>query len=148
MIQKFTKRNLRIAFLVVFALIQFVVIDKSPMEINPEADFLMIEQAPKEVAELMQTSCYDCHSNLTTYPWYSDIAPVSWWLKAHIDNGRGKLNFSEWDSYTLEEGDSLKQLSADLIEKKWMPILTYKIMHKESRLSEDQRALLVDWLTK
>ena len=148
MIQKFTKRNLRIAFLVVFALIQFVVIDKSPMEINPEADFLMIEQAPKEVAELMQTSCYDCHSNLTTYPWYSDIAPVSWWLKGHIDNGRGKLNFSEWDSYTLEEGDSLKQLSADLIEKKWMPILTYKIMHKESRLSEDQRALLVDWLTK
>ena len=148
MLQKFTKRNLRIAFLVVFALIQFVVIDKSPMEINPEADFLMIEQAPKEVAELMQTSCYDCHSNLTTYPWYSDIAPVSWWLKAHIDNGRGKLNFSEWDSYTLEEGDSLKQLSADLIEKKWMPILTYKIMHKESRLSEDQRALLVDWLTK
>ena len=148
MLQKFTKRNLRIAFLVVFALIQFVVIDKSPMEINPEADFLMIEQAPKEVAELMQTSCYDCHSNLTTYPWYSDIAPVSWWLKGHIDNGRGKLNFSEWDSYTLEEGDSLKQLSADLIEKKWMPILTYKIMHKESRLSEDQRALLVDWLTK
>jgi len=148
MIQKFTKRNLRIAFLVVFALIQFVVIDKSPIEINPEADFLMIEQAPKEVAELMQTSCYDCHSNLTTYPWYSDIAPVSWWLKGHIDNGRGKLNFSEWDSYTLEEGDSLKQLSADLIEKKWMPILTYKIMHKESRLSEDQRALLVDWLTK
>ena len=148
MLQKFTKRNLRIAFLVVFALIQFVVIDKSPMEINPEADFLMIEQAPKEVAELIQTSCYDCHSNLTTYPWYSDIAPVSWWLKGHIDNGRGKLNFSEWDSYTLEEGDSLKQLSADLIEKKWMPILTYKIMHKESRLSEDQRALLVDWLTK
>ena len=148
MLQKFTKRNLRIAFLVVFALIQFVVIDKSPMEINPEADFLMIEQAPKEVVELMQTSCYDCHSNLTTYPWYSDIAPVSWWLKGHIDNGRGKLNFSEWDSYTLEEGDSLKQLSADLIEKKWMPILTYKIMHKESRLSEDQRALLVDWLTK
>ena len=148
MLQKFTKRNLRIAFLVVFALIQFVVIDKSPMEINPEADFLMIEQAPKEVVELMQTSCYDCHSNLTTYPWYSDIAPVSWWLKGHIDNGRGKLNFSEWDSYTLEEGDSLKQLSADLIEKKWMPILTYKIMHKESRLSDEQRALLIDWLEK
>ena len=148
MLQKFTKRNLRIAFLVVFALIQFVVIDKSPMEINPEADFLMIEQAPKEVVELMQTSCYDCHSNLTTYPWYSDIAPVSWWLKGHIDNGRGKLNFSEWDSYSLEESDTLKVLSADLIEKKWMPILTYKIIHKESRLSDEQRALLIDWLEK
>ena len=148
MIQKFTKRNLLIAFLVVFALIQFVGIDKSPIEINPESDFLMIEQAPMEVAELMQTSCYDCHSNLTIYPWYSNIAPVSWWLKGHIDNGRGKLNFSEWDSYSLEESDSLKVLSADLIEKKWMPILTYKIIHKESRLSDGQRALLIDWLKK
>jgi hypothetical protein len=148
MLQKFTKRNLRIAFLVVFALIQFVVIDKSPIEINPEADFLMIEQAPKEVAELMQASCYDCHSNLTTYPWYSNIAPVSWWLKGHIDNGRGKLNFSEWDNYTPEQGDTLKVKSADMIEKKWMPILTYKIIHKESRLSDEQRALLIDWLKK
>ena len=148
MLQKFTKRNLLIAILVVFALIQFVVIDKSPIEINPEADFLMIENAPKEVAELMQASCYDCHSNLTTYPWYSNIAPVSWWLKGHIDNGRGKLNFSEWDSYSLEESDSLKVLSANLIEKKWMPILTYKIIHKESRLSDEQRALLIDWLKK
>ena len=148
MIQKLTKRNLRIAFLVVFALIQFVGIDKSPIEINPESDFLMIEQAPMEVAELMQTSCYDCHSNLTIYPWYSNIAPVSWWLKGHIDNGRGKLNFSEWDSYSLEESDSLKVLSADLIEKKWMPILTYKIIHTESRLSDEQRALLIDWLKK
>ncbi|MGY8929549.1 MAG: heme-binding domain-containing protein, partial [Flavobacteriales bacterium] len=147
-LQKFTKRNLRIAFLVVFALIQFVVIDKSPIEINPEADFLMIEQAPKEVAELMQASCYDCHSNLTTYPWYSNIAPVSWWLKGHIDNGRGKLNFSEWDNYTPEQGDTLKVKSADMIEKKWMPILTYKIIHKESRLSDEQRALLIDWLKK
>ena len=148
MIQNFTKRNLRIAFLVVFALIQFVVIDKSPIEINPEADFLMIEQAPKEVAELMQASCYDCHSNLTTYPWYSNIAPVSWWLKGHIDNGRGKLNFSEWDNYTREQGDTLIVKSADMIEKKWMPILTYKIIHKESRLSDEQRALLIDWLKK
>lgn len=148
MIQKFNKLNLLIAFLAVFALIQFKVIDKSPIEINPESDFLMIEQAPKEVVELIQTSCYDCHSNLTTYPWYSNIAPVSWWLKGHIDKGRGKLNFSEWDSYSIEESDTLKVKSADMIEKKWMPILTYKIIHKESRLSDEQRALLIGWLKK
>ena len=148
MIKKYNKRNLLIAFLAVFALIQFKVIDKSPIEINPESDFLMIEQAPKEVVELIQTSCYDCHSNLTTYPWYSNIAPVSWWLKGHIDNGRDKLNFSEWDSYSLEESDTLKVKSANMIEKKWMPILTYKIIHKESRLSDEQRALLIGWLKK
>jgi len=148
MIQKINKRNLFIAFLAVFALIQFKVIDKSPIEINPESDFLIIEQAPKEVVELIQTSCYDCHSNLTTYPWYSNIAPVSWWLKGHIDKGRGKLNFSEWDSYSIEESDTLKVKSADMIEKKWMPILTYKIIHKESRLSDEQRALLIGWLKK
>jgi len=148
MIQKLNKRNILIVFLAVFSLIQLKVIDKSPIEISPESDFLMIEQAPKEVVELMQASCYDCHSNLTTYPWYSNIAPVSWWLKGHIDNGRGKLNFSEWDNYTIEERDTLKVLSASLIEKKWMPILTYKIIHKESRLNDEQRALLIDWLKK
>ncbi|MBT7652929.1 MAG: heme-binding domain-containing protein [Flavobacteriales bacterium] len=146
MIQKFNKLNLLIAFLAVFALIQFKVIDKSPIEINPESDFLMIEQAPKEVVELLKTSCYDCHSNQTHYPWYSNIAPVSWWLKGHIDHGREKLNFSEWDSYTPDQGDTLKVISADMIEKKWMPILTYKIIHKDSRLNEEQREVLVDWL--
>ena len=73
---------------------------------------------------------------------------MSWWLKGHIDNGRGKLNFSEWDSYSIEESDTLKVKSADMIEKKWMPILTYKIIHKESRLSDEQRALLIGWLKK
>jgi len=146
MIQKFNKRNLLIALLAVFILIQFKVIDKSPIKINPESDFLTIEQAPKEVVELIQTSCYDCHSNLINYPWYSNIAPVSWWLKGHIDHGRSKLNFSEWDSYTPTQGDTLKIKSANLIEKKWMPILTYKIIHKESRLSDEQRALLINWL--
>jgi hypothetical protein len=148
MIQKFTKRNLLIVVFTIFALIQLKSIDKSPIEIIPESDFFILENAPKEVAELMQASCYDCHSNLTTYPWYSNIAPVSWWLKGHIDNGRGKLNFSEWDNYTPEQGDTLKVKSADMIEKKWMPILTYKIIHKESRLSDEQRALLIDWLKK
>ena len=56
------------------------------------------------------------------------------------------MNFAEWDKYTLEERDSLKRLSADVIEKKWMPILTYKIIHKESRLNEEQRTELVGWL--
>ena len=146
MIQKFNKRNLHIAFLAVFALIQLKSIDKSQIKINPESDFLILENAPKEVTELLKTSCYDCHSNQTHYPWYSNIAPVSWWLKGHIDHGREKLNFSEWDSYTPDQGDTLKVISADMIEKKWMPILTYKIIHKESRLNEEQREMLVDWL--
>ena len=143
---KFTKRNLLIVFFTIFALIQLKYIDKSPIKINPESDFLILENAPKEVTELLKTSCYDCHSNQTHYPWYSKIAPVSWWLKGHIDHGREKLNFSEWDSYTPDQGDTLKVKSADMIEKKWMPILTYKIIHKDSRLNEAQREVLVDWL--
>jgi hypothetical protein len=146
MIQRFNKRNLLIVFFTIFALIQLKHIDKSPIEIIPESDFLILEKAPKEVAELLKTSCYDCHSNQTHYPWYSHIAPVSWWLKGHVDHGREKLNFAEWDSYTPEQGDTLKVKSADMIEKKWMPILTYKIIHKESRLNEEQREMLVDWL--
>lgn len=120
--------------------------DKSPIAINPESDFLTMEQAPQEVAELMQAVCYDCHSNQTEYPWYSHIAPVSWWLEGHIENGRGKMNLSVWDEYSEEQQDTLKMKIAGLIEKKWMPILTYKITHADARLSEEQRNILIAWL--
>tara|TARA_B100000780_G_scaffold82750_1_gene56533 strand:- start:783 stop:1229 length:447 start_codon:yes stop_codon:yes gene_type:complete len=146
MVKKINKRNLLIAALAVFALMQLKGIDPTQIEMNPASDFLLIEKAPKELAGLIQTSCYDCHSNTIHYPWYANIAPVSWWIQGHVDHGREKVNFAEWDKYTLEERDSLKRLSADVIEKKWMPILTYKIIHKESRLNEEQRTQLVGWL--
>jgi hypothetical protein len=146
MIKRPTKRTVLIVSLSALALMQLKTTDKSPIAINPEADFLTMGQAPIEVAELMQAVCYDCHSNQTEYPWYSHIAPISWWLDGHIEHGREKMNFSVWDEYSEAKQDTLKMKSAGLIEKKWMPILTYKITHADARLSEEQRNMLIAWL--
>ena len=148
MIRKPSKRSVLITLTVVFAIIQLKTTDKSPIAIQPKSDFLNIEEAPYEVSEIVQSVCYDCHSNVTTYPWYSQIAPVSWWLEGHIKKGRKKVNFSIWDSYNQVEQDSLKNKCVELIEKKWMPILTYKITHSDARLTEDQRLMLIDWFKK
>ena len=139
-------KNIGVVLLVLLALAQFKTIDKTPGDTSPENDFLVIEEAPEEVAELMKTACYDCHSNSTNYPWYSNIAPVSWWLKRHIRRGSYKLNYSEWGSYDESKRKHKRDESADYIGKGWMPIGSYKLAHPEARLTDEQRELLVNWL--
>ncbi|MAU76893.1 MAG: cytochrome C [Crocinitomicaceae bacterium] len=141
-----SKRSVLITLLIVFVAIQVKTTDKTPFKITPESDFLTSEEAPQEVTQLIQSACYDCHSNQTQYPWYSHVAPVSWWLERHINNGKSKVNFSIWDTYSPAQQVTLKNESAELIEKKWMPILTYKITHTDARLTEAQRLMLIDWL--
>ncbi len=140
------KKKILLGLVVALVLIQLKTIDKTNSPVVPENDFLVKYEAPKKVAELMETVCYDCHGNTTKYPWYSNIAPISWWIKGHIDHGKEKMNFSEWSSYNIAEQDSLIAKSSELIGKKWMPILAYKITHSEARLSEEQREMLMKWL--
>ena len=88
------KKKIGLTLIVILALAQLKTIDKTPGDTRPENDFIVIEQAPEEVAQLMKAACYDCHSNSTNYPWYSNIAPVSWWLKRHVRKGGYSLNYS------------------------------------------------------
>lgn len=129
----------------IFVLIQFKTVDKTNPELIIENDFLEMTNAPSEVVELMHEVCYDCHSHSVRYPWYSKIAPVSWWMKGHVDNGLGKSNFAEWSGYSSVEQDSILTRSSRLVGLKWMPIITYKITHSEARLSLEQREMLIDY---
>ena len=80
-------------------------------------DFLTIKKAPEEVSKVIRNSCYDCHSNETKYPWYSNIAPVSWWMKDHIIDGRKHLNFSTFATYDTERQLRKLDESVEMIEK-------------------------------
>ena len=144
--QYLTKRNIGRTLIVLLALAQMKTIDKTPGDTSPENDFLVIEQAPEEVAELMKAACYDCHSNSTDYPWYSDVAPVSWWLKRHVSKGTSKLNYSQWNDYNEVTREHKMEESAAFVGKGWMPIGPYKLTHPEARLTDEQRQMLVDWL--
>jgi hypothetical protein len=101
--------------------------------------------APPGVAAVLRKACYDCHSNETRWPWYSEVAPISWWLADHVDHGRSHLNFSEWTR--LEPGkrrDKLEEIDEEVGEGA-MPLSSYKIMHSSARLTEEERNRIRSW---
>ena len=98
--KKFFKRFL-LLLLLVFIGIQFFRPAKNKSEGISANDITAKYAVPDDVKAILKTSCYDCHSNNTNYPWYSNIQPVAWWLKDHIDEGKRELNFSEFASYRI-----------------------------------------------
>lgn len=109
-----------------------------------------------ETRALTQRACFDCHSNETVWPWYSNIAPVSWLVYRDVSEGREHFNFSEWDMHpSLPEGEGeggQHQHGPDVIEDVLrsgeMPPRTYLLLHPEARLSEEEIQLLIDGLSK
>ena len=83
--------------LVTLLLIQLVPVDRSNPPVESEIS------TPPEVHIILRKACYDCHSNETTWPWYSKVAPVSWLVASDVHEGREELNFSTWASYNSEQ---------------------------------------------
>lgn len=131
--------------LVVLVIMQFFPIDKQNPSIDSLNTFESIEQPPQEIALIMKKACNDCHSNTTEYPWYTNIAPVSWWVKGHIDHGREELNFSEWGTYSVRKKLHKMEEVAEEVEATKMPLLTYALVHTEAFISKEERASLVKW---
>ncbi|HEU0243458.1 MAG TPA: heme-binding domain-containing protein [Candidatus Limnocylindrales bacterium] len=92
---------------------------------------------------LVVTACFDCHSNETVWPWYSNIAPISWRLQNHVTEGREKLNFSEWGT-----GEQETEKLAEVVQDGEMPPWDYLLTHPEARLSDADRQALIDGLDK
>ena len=92
---------------------------------------------------LAVTACFDCHSNETVWPWYADVAPLSWRLQRHVDEGRAKLNFSEWGT-----GEQETERIVESVREGEMPPGDYLLLHREARLSDTDRQALLDGLAK
>ena len=136
-------RNIWLALILVFVILQFFPIDKTNPPSTPENDFLAIENPPENIKLLIKNACYDCHSNHTKYPWYTNIQPIAWWIRGHYENGRENLNYSEWAQYNEEDKPRGLAEMADEVEETKMPLLTYWLMHPEAKLSEEDRGALV-----
>src|SRR5579862_1121495 len=91
---------------------------------------------------LASRACFDCHSNETVWPWYSHVAPVSWFVINHVNDGRRHLNFSEWDK---PQRATLKDVE-DNVTSGDMPIRNYVIMHPEAKLTPDETQVLISGL--
>jgi hypothetical protein len=139
-------RKIFIFLAVAFIAIQFVPVTLNQSKIISKDDFITTTNPPKEIAVLLQSSCYDCHSNNTNYPWYDRVAPVSWWIQGHVDEGKDELNFSEWNTYTTKrKNHKLKEIVEETEEKK-MPLESYLIKRGDAKLSESQITNLKNWI--
>lgn len=132
-------------FLVGFALIQFIPTDKVNEPVDHQVNFTDVKRTPRKIKQLIKGACYDCHSNETVYPGYAYVAPVSWSVKSHVNEGREHLNFSVWENYNKDLKKSMLEKAAQTIQNKSMPMPGYIVYHKEANLSEAERTLLVQY---
>jgi hypothetical protein len=102
--------------------------------------------APAEVKAILRTSCYDCHSNETVWPWYSHVAPVSWLVASDTAEGRSHFNFSNWNSYPPQKQGRILAHALREIQRGDMPPWYYTIKHRDARLTPAQRATLEAWV--
>jgi len=144
--KKFLKRFF-LLLLVVFIIIQFFRPEKNISTGDNANDIALKYTIPQEVMTTLKTSCYDCHSNNTSYPWYNTIQPVAWWLANHIKEGKRELNFSEFGLYSI--GKQYRKLDAINREVKegQMPLESYTLIHKDAVLTATQKSGIAVWVT-
>lgn len=131
---------LLIAPIVLLLLIQLVPFGRD--HTNPPVSAEPTWDSPR-TRELASRACFDCHSNETTWPWYANVAPVSWLVAHDVDEGRSKLNFSEWDKPQREWHEA-----AEEVEDGEMPMAIYVLLHSEASLTDDETRELIDGLGK
>jgi len=141
-------KKILLAALIVFIAIQFVRPARNKSEQALPTDISKIDSVPGNVQAILKTSCYDCHSNHTNYPWYSNIQPAGWWLASHIKEGKAELNFSEFGQYSIRRQRSKLFAIAKSIEDGTMPLPSYALVHSNSRLTTHEKALLINWANK
>lgn len=135
--------NMKLALIimfVVFVAMQFI----RPEKVEFIADNKYEIRAPKDIKQIFETACYDCHSNKINYPWYSDVAPFSWVVINHTKEGVRALNFSFWEKYNyVERNEKLRAIYRTVYSS--MPLQSYSLVHKDANLTKAQRKLVRDW---
>lgn len=108
-------------------------------------DIHEVKAVPASVSQILKRHCYDCHSNNTSYPWYTNVQPVGWWMDWHIRDGKEHLNFSEFASYPPKRAAHKMEEVYEMVEKREMPLPSYTITHRDAKLTDEQIKLVAGW---
>jgi hypothetical protein len=139
-------KRIALALVVVFLLAQFVQPKRTNPPVVPSRSLEAHVQVPPNVSSILKRACGDCHSSETVWPWYSHIAPVSWFVADDVNMGRSHVNFQDWEAQeNPKEAAEHLALICKEVRERGMPPLTYRILHKEARLSEEDVATLCAW---
>jgi len=134
-----------IVFVVVLAGIQLYRPARTNPVTNPADTLAATGRLTPEVSAIIDRSCRDCHSNETRWPWYSNIAPMSWGVIDHVNDGRRHMNFSRWGTYDPEDAREFFVDMCALARKHDMPMPSYTWLHRDARLSDQDIATLCAW---
>lgn len=133
--------------LLVFGLFQFYPRpEKNISSVEAKNSIENLFPIPDSVLTILKTACYDCHSNNTRYPWYANIQPAAWVLQNHITKGKSELNFDEFASYSARRKLSKLKSMISQVNDGEMPLQSYTWIHKDARLSDDQKKILLAWV--
>lgn len=139
-------KKITLGLVLIFVALQFYSPTKNTSPGTHTAAFIQETNPSPELKAIFETSCYDCHSNNTAYPWYNNIAPVSYWLASHVNEGKEHLNFSEWNTYSMDKKDHLlEELEEEVVAGK-MPLTEYTWIHGDARLTNNEVNQITTWV--
>jgi len=141
-------KKIGLVLLLVFIVAQFFSPEKNQGNTEDLTAFLNETKPSPEVKTILETTCFDCHSSNTKYPWYDKITPINFWLNEHVEDGKKHLDFSKWSDYSIKRKDHKFEELAEEVEEKKMPLPSYTWMHGDAKLSDSQIKAVVDWVNQ
>ncbi len=136
-------KKILVALLIVFIVMQFFGPEKNQGDMASIDTFISDTSPPTEVHEILKSNCFDCHSDVTKYPWYNNITPVNYWMADHVRHGKGDFNVSEWANYSLKKKDHKMEELIEEVKGRHMPLPSYTWTHGE--LTDEDIKAVVTW---
>lgn len=138
-------KKILVFLLIVFVIAQFFGPEKNEGKIASIDAFLIETNPPEDVKLILKETCYDCHSDVTRYPWYNNITPVNYWLADHVKHGKKHFNVSKWEGSSIKRKDHKFEELIEMVEDKEMPLNSYTWTHAEAKLTDAQIKSVIDW---
>jgi hypothetical protein len=138
-------RRIVLVLVIVLAGAQLIRLAKTNPPIDPRRTLHASLSVDAPIAAIFERSCKDCHTHETVWPWYSNVAPISWMVIHDVNEGRGKMDLSEWAGYDAAEQHTLLEHMCREVSSGDMPIFAYKIIHTRAVLSDADKKAICDW---
>ena len=139
-------KKIAIFLFIGFVGIQFIPTNRNESDLSYQSDFMQVFDVPQNIQDKLIASCYDCHSNNTSYPWYNNVQPIAWFLENHIKEGKAELNFNEWKNYSDRRKNSKLRSIIKQIENGEMPMDSYTLIHRGAKLDSLAKNEIINYM--
>jgi hypothetical protein len=138
-------KRILLFLLIVLVVVQFIHPKRNKTDGEQPNYIGKMYTVPEDVHSILAKACLDCHSNNTRYPWYCSFQPFDWWIAGHIRNGKNGLNLDEFINRSLRFQYNKMKDVVDLVKKDEMPLNSYLWIHKDAKLSVDEKSKIINW---